>query len=417
MSKKSFLAETLAEIESIKKSVKENANYALKSTLKEDLEAIVKNGLNEAIEDIETNDMGDETDAPDTLGMDNDTEEMGLNSDEPMDDFDGSDIDDEDEFETIDLTDKEDDEVINHFNLMDPADEIEIVRTDDGITIKIGTKSGEGLEGEMEPDDETEPEDELNFDDDDELEIEMGDNNEDGLGDEEDDDDDDQLNEEETDEHEEPVLGNKTGMSGDNSAGHNHEVSESETDEHEEPILGNKTGMSGDNSAGHDHEVHESTKELQESLIKTRKKFSALLTENKQKDDELKKVVTLVEEFKKSENQYKSAIKTLKTQLEEVALFTSNLTYAIKLMTENSTTKEEKLDILKRFDSAKTLTESREIFNSLESVFTAKKPASKIVEEKVLDTNKTSGASQINESTAYKNPQLSRMLDIINKIK
>jgi hypothetical protein len=160
------------------------------------------------------------------------------------------------------------------------------------------------------------------------------------------------------------------------------------------------------------------TKELQESLVVTRKKLHALMAENKSKGEELTKVNSLVEDFKLVEGEYKTAIGKLKNQLQEVALFTSNLTYAVKLMTENSTTKDEKLDILKRFDSAKTLTESREIFNSMESLFTASKVTpEKTLEERVLSTNKASGSTKINESTAYKNPQLERMLDIIGKIK
>jgi hypothetical protein len=160
------------------------------------------------------------------------------------------------------------------------------------------------------------------------------------------------------------------------------------------------------------------TEELHESLIATRKKLQALVTENKNKTQELKNVTTLVEEFKDVEKEYKAAIKNLKGQLQEVALFTSNLTYAVKLMTENSTTKDEKLDILKRFDSAKTLTESREVYNSLETLFTSSKTTvEKTIEERVLETPKASGAANLNESTAYKNPQLERMLDIIGKIK
>jgi hypothetical protein len=158
--------------------------------------------------------------------------------------------------------------------------------------------------------------------------------------------------------------------------------------------------------------------ELHESLVATRKKLQTLVAENKNKTEELQKVSQLVEEFKGAENEYKTAIKNLKGQLQEVALFTSNLTYAVKLMTENSTTKDEKLDILKRFDSAKTLSESREIFNSMENLFsTSKNTVEKTIEETVLKGSKTSGASNLNESTAYQNPQLSRMLDIIGKIK
>ena len=41
----------------------------------------------------------------------------------------------------------------------------------------------------------------------------------------------------------------------------------------------------------------------------------------------------------------------------------------------------------------------------------------KTIEETVLKSSKTSGASNLNEATVYQNPQISRMLDIIGKIK
>ncbi len=148
-----------------------------------------------------------------------------------------------------------------------------------------------------------------------------------------------------------------------------------------------------------------------------RKKYQEAVAENNKKTKELTGFKNLTEEFKSSESDYKSAIKNLKSQLQEVALFSSNLTYSIKLITENSTTKDEKLDILKRFDSAKNLNESREIFNTMQSQFSSNKTATKqMVEEKIMETPKASGSSKLNESTAYTNPQLDRIREIIGKI-
>ena len=123
---KSILAETLAEIQEIKEGIEKNANHVLKSTLKEDLEAIVRKGLNEADED-QPNDM-DGDGNPTDLGSDNvdSTEMSGSNEIDPTAGVDNT------EPELIDLTDKPDDEVIQHFNLMEPADEIEVVQTPNG---------------------------------------------------------------------------------------------------------------------------------------------------------------------------------------------------------------------------------------------------------------------------------------------
>ena len=59
---------------------------------------------------------------------------------------------------------------------------------------------------------------------------------------------------------------------------------------------------------------------------------------------------------------------------------------ATKLFTEHSTTKNEKLDIIKRFDSAKTINESNLIFQMMTESFqtrTVKKPINVNSKDKV----------------------------------
>jgi len=393
---KSILAETLAEIQEIKEGISKNANHVLKSTLKEDLEAIVRKGLNEADED-QPNDVDGNGNPSDLEGGDVDSMEMS--DDLGIDPTAG--VEEPGEPELIDLTDKPNDEVIQHFNLMDPADEIEVVQTPEGgVQININPADTENVGGTEElPATNDEP---------------VGDETP-VNGDEDNVSDDEALKSDELDETMEPVyeIEITETVEETNEEAKVEEVSETkETAEKQEEKVDEDTHMRDIEHMKHREE------ELHESLVATRKKLQTLVAENKNKTNELEKVNQLVEEFKGAENEYKTAIKNLRGQLQEVALFTSNLTYAVKLMTENSTTKDEKLDILKRFDSAKTLTESREIFNSLENLFnTSKKNVEKTIEETVLKGSKTSGASNLNETTAYQNPQISRMLDIIGKIK
>lgn len=398
MNQTSILAETLAGIQEIREGIEKNAKHVLTSTLKEDLEAIVRKGLNE-MEDENSNDMLGDSNPTDLDSMDADSEEMTTDLDiDPTAGVDG-------EPEVIDLTDAPDDEVIQKFDLMKPTDEIEIVQTPSGgIQINIepkGEESGETLDLPTEPEMGDEISSEENPEMGSEENPEM--DSDELKGDEE-----DETIKEENKEvvYEIEVVNDET---------------MDETEDHAEKHMKNKEieedvmHVTAKSNMKH---ADPRTKELQESLVVTRKKLHTLMAENKNKSEELAKVNSLVNDFKLVENEYKTAIGKLKNQLQEVALFTSNLTYAVKLMTENSTTKDEKLDILKRFDSAKTLTESREIFNSMESLFTASKVTpEKTLEERVLSTNKTSGSTKLNESTAYKNPQLERMLDIIGKIK
>ena len=399
---KSILAETLAEIQEIKEGIEKNANHVLKSTLKEDLEAIVRKGLNEADEDQPDDMVGQGT--PTDLGSDNvdSTEMSGSNDIDPTAGVDNV------EPELIDLTDKPDDEVIQHFNLMSPADEIEVVQTPEGgVQINIepaetetetgGTEEVPTEPEEMPGDDETLKSDELDETLEPVYEIEI------------------------TEETEEESTEEKTMKEETYEESSKEETMKEETEEeattHNKAEKHEKGVEENTHMKDFEHMKHRE-EELHESLVATRKKLQTLMTENKNKTKELENVNNLVNEFKKVEAEYKSAIKHLKGQLQETALFTSNLAYAVQLMTENSTTNDEKLDILKRFDSAKTLTESREIFNSLDSLFkTSKKNVETTIEEIVQKGNKTSGASNLNESTAYKNPQLERMMDIIAKIK
>jgi hypothetical protein len=416
MSKTSILAETLAEIQEIKEGIEKNANHILKSTLKEDLEAIVRKGLNEAEEDIQPDDMvGD--------GNPTDQDSQIVNPEEMPSDETGMDPTmepDAGEAEVIDLTDEPFDKVVDTFERMQLTDEIEIVKTPEGgIQINIEPEGGATeMGGEESPIEEPVAGDDVASAD--ELGLDMGG---------------------EESPIEEPVAGDEMGdddetMKEENKVVYEIEIAEEETVTETAEEMKTEEVKETVEEMAHDSEMKETemeedvkhvkakasmkhnTEELHESLIATRKKLQALVTENKNKTQELKNVTTLVEEFKDVEKEYKAAIKNLKGQLQEVALFTSNLTYAVKLMTENSTTKDEKLDILKRFDSAKTLTESREVYNSLETLFTSSKTTvEKTIEERVLETPKASGAANLNESTAYKNPQLERMLDIIGKIK
>ena len=428
MSKTNILAETLAEIQELREAVSKNANHALKSTLKEELEEIVKNNLEEVDDEELTDDMpGDDLPGDQTANND---DGMGDMPAEP-----------EDGEEVIDLTDKSDEDVIKHFNLMEPADEIEIVQTPEGgVQINIQPAKGEeeSEEGseEMPADDNV---DEYNEKPMEEIVDEMIDLGEEPMYEIE-------ISEEDLNEVAKEAIAHIANKGGSTLNG----VSKLEEPAKENGMIKNaatkhmatKGGSvpTGEkkleepakengvikNAATKD--IHESTqnkagnknkeKELHESLVVMRKKYQETVAENNKKTQELNSFKTLAEEFKGSETEYKSAIKNLKSQLQEVALFSSNLTYAIKLITENSTTKDEKFNILKRFDSAKSLNESREIFNSLQDQLVSGKTATKqVIEDKIMETPKASGSSKLNESTAYQNPQLSRMLDIIGKIK
>ena len=125
-----------------------------------------------------------------------------------------------------------------------------------------------------------------------------------------------------------------------------------------------------------------------------------------------------VENLKKQNAEYKKALVLFKEKLNEVAVFNANLAYATRLFTEHSTTKQEKMSILKRFDSISTMNESKALFNTIKTELDSKKSVTETVIEKISSTPSTSSSTEVlSESKAYENDQFRRMKDLMNKIK
>jgi len=120
-------------------------------------------------------------------------------------------------------------------------------------------------------------------------------------------------------------------------------------------------------------------------------------------------------ELKSKNEEYKKALKVFKNKLNEVALFNTNLAYVNRLFTEHTTTKNEKMDILKRFDNAESIKESKSIYKSVKNELERKAPINESVERKVNKTIKSS-ATNLNESTAYVDPQISAIKDLMRRI-
>ena len=123
--------------------------------------------------------------------------------------------------------------------------------------------------------------------------------------------------------------------------------------------------------------------------------------------------------LREKNEEYRKALNVFREKLNEVAIFNSNLAYATRLFTEHSTTKKEKINILRRFDDVETLKESKNLYKSIKDELstTESKPMNESVEIK-LNKNVSSGSSTtLIESKTYENPQFLRMKDLMSKIK
>jgi len=122
--------------------------------------------------------------------------------------------------------------------------------------------------------------------------------------------------------------------------------------------------------------------------------------------------------LKQKNNDYKKSLNIFREKLNEVAVFNANLAYATRLFTEHSTTKKEKINILRRFDNIQSLQESKQLFKTInEELSKGVEPSlNEAVGRKISNTASTGSSSNLIESKTYENPQFLRMKDLMGKI-
>ena len=126
-----------------------------------------------------------------------------------------------------------------------------------------------------------------------------------------------------------------------------------------------------------------------------------------------------VERLREKNEEYRKALNIFREKLNEVAVFNSNLAYATRLFTEHTTTKQEKINILRRFDDVESLKESKTLYSSIKGELNTTNSTQSVVTESIEKIGKSpaSGSSQnLIESKTYENPQFLRMKDIMQKI-
>jgi hypothetical protein len=405
MSKESILEQALLRVQTLEEAVKQNAKGILASTMKQELNELLKESMEEE-DDVAEQIPGleDENGMPsDEEGNDDDT---SINDDEPLKDIDdessdeeseedeiSSDEDDfempdfgneegEDEEDVLDMTDASDDEVLKVFKSMKPEDgivvkkdgnNVELEDGDDEYIIKLEDGEGEEVSDEEVSEEVSEEEDCQECGDNSmEEEVSEGESEEDDTIYEIDLDIDEEISDEESD------------------------IDEQESEEEEVDEAARTTSNAHGDKGESDH-----------AGLPSKKKYAAGSEINEE-----------VETLKKQNAEYKKALILFKDKLNEVAVFNANLAYATRLFTEHSTTRQEKLGILKRFDSVSTMTESKSTFKTIQNELSTKTTVTESVVEKITSAPTTSSSQEVlSESKAYESPQFKRMKDLMSKLK
>jgi hypothetical protein len=471
MAEKNLVEETLIQIQNLEETINENAKEILASTMKEEISELVKESMkeetDEQVEDIDLVDIDNEDNDEDETELEVSTDDEDDNDDMSMmagdeDSFDFDDTDDFGDDETIDLTDASDEEVLKVFKAMSADDEITVTKDGDYIHLVDEPEDNEYLiqtESEQDELEESWTEEEMDESKEDELEetiyeVEMDESEEDEL--------EETIYEIEMDESEEDEL-EETAISDEKSMGMSKNMMESKKMSSTPKVgkgakLGSASKFSYKKSAGGFKEKMKSVNptkgtgkpkfEFKEGdtfdmpsptgskkLSKEEAKEAArtygtgwrkgALPKGARAGQEQARLQTEsvnneLEMLRTKNEEYRKALNLFRDKLNEVAIFNSNLAYATRLFTEHSTSKQEKINILRRFDSADTIKESKALYKTIKDELSSKEGVKFMTEsiDRKIDIEPQSGSAiNLIESKTYENPQFLRMKDLMGKIK
>jgi hypothetical protein len=412
--KKSLVEEALLQMKNLEQVVTENAKGILASTMKEEIEELVKESLEEAEMSAEdeswsNEEVTEDEDSLDVMGIE--APEMG---DEMSDDSDSMNIDnmgmdDDDELEPLDMTGASMEEIMAVLNGMGDNDGVIIKKTGEDLDVdKITFQDEDMMESLEESDDDDADDNDGPVDEEIVYEIELG--------------EDDNVDEDDYQVTEASMMVKPKGMgmgkakSETPSGKVNMKGFKEDMKQHKESFKGPKKFEFKEGEE--DVEAKETeTKEAARTYGNGSRNFP------KRKGLPKMKVITNdalqeeVEKLRTKNEEYRKALNIFREKLNEVAVFNSNLAYATRLFTEHTTTKSEKINIMRRFDNVETIKESKNLYQTIkDELGSVEKPMVKesIVEN--IDRTPSKGSTNLVESKTYENPQFLRMKDLMSKM-
>lgn len=446
MAKKNNTAEkTILDAEKITKALKEGTEKQLQSILNEALSNIIKEDedIEEVedevvaddgyeVEDVETEETSIDDETPELEGEEAEVEDTEDAEDE-WSDFEEYKVGDND----YDFTGVDGETALKVYNKLNDDDEIFVTKDEEGNYEFKDEETGAEYVIELDADgndEEAETEDDLDLDvegdEEEEFEIDLGEEGEDEDDEEfeieldvvddeeaeESEDDDELLSEENlgyTDSYQKDVFAKKPNMSvpGKN----NEDWSEGVPTGAEKPWagkgdmkpFGEKKQELDENGNGLN--AKHSMKKTQNRLNKDAQGQHVASEEGEYKgtlsEDKARKIINAAKAIQAENKLYKESIEKIKKSLYEAAVLNVNLGKIVSLLVNETTTKEEKQNILERFNNVKTLKEGNALYESIKKELNGSAKKTPIMERQI------SMSPSLNETTFYtqSNPSLNLM--------
>lgn len=388
MKQKSIIEQALLQVQNLEEAVTKNAKGILASTMRKELNDLIKESMEN--EKDELSNVGTEKDMSEQPIGDEDSENLDNMETDPADDVETDDTEDfedessedessedfEDE-EAVDMTNATDDEVLKVFKAMKP---------EDGVIVKKNNGN-----------------------------VEFSDGNDDYII---------KLDSEEPVSTDMPSIGSDVDSEIDSMGGIEDEIDS--TDDVEDEMFENDGTEEEADETIYEIELDdadEKTEEPKETDVdEAARTFANDVRKpadsgKKYKAGRTTAINEEISKLKKQNNEYKKALLMFKDKINEVAIFNAGLAYSTRLFTEHSTTKQEKIQILERFDSIKSINESKNLYDTIKTELGNKKTITETVVNKITKTPTTSSKDMLSEAKAYENPEFKRIKDLMAKMK
>ncbi|GAG22018.1 unnamed protein product, partial [marine sediment metagenome] len=113
----------------------------------------------------------------------------------------------------------------------------------------------------------------------------------------------------------------------------------------------------------------------------------------------------------KQNGEFKENLINFRKMLGETVVFNTNLTNVTRLFTEHSTTKEEKKQIINRFDDeVSSIKESKNLFKTIEKELGSRAPLTETVENKITQNVNSGASAELNEAQTYVDKDTKRII-------
>jgi hypothetical protein len=417
--------------------------------------------------DMSMDDDEESSDMEMDMDTDNDDVEMDMDMDMDMtDDMSGMDDMDDMDDETVDLTNASDEEILKVFKAMGEDDGIIVKKDNSSINLKdenedveydIHLGESEDMDTSYEEEDEMWGPYESMYKEESDSEEMMSEEDDSEMMDEEEEEivyeiemsDDDEESEEETENYSEGMMDEDDEMMSQEDESYDYKKSmKAETKESKMAIKpkgvgmgkskfsykSQKGGFKEDMKHGNPKMGTGKPKFEYKEGKKSETKEAARTLGNGSKNSPMRKglpklkvradyrnesVNNELNILREKNDEYRKALNIFRQKLNEVAVFNSNLAYATRLFTEHSTSKQEKINILRRFDGVESIKESKNLYKTLKEELSGKegKVVTESIENKIDRAPQSGSAVNLIESKTYENPQFMRMKDLMSKLK